>query len=228
MKQFLLFLSFVFLIQTIRAQEIAQITFSGGSTINYFSIVTDGDVLIRISPDGKILEWGTELQSNRNNLYYAPKLQPYLGRVEYYGMEADSVSKGKIKSIGSCQFTYYNAYEDAAKKGKLKTAGRNVFDYYGEYDMKDLQGKLKLFGTQPIQYYTTFDDVAFRGKIRSIGNTTIVYYSSFDDKAIKGKVKSIGPVNYSWYTSFDVNYGPGSLKSMNFRQNIAGIIYIVQ
>jgi hypothetical protein len=60
-----------------------------------------------------------------------------------------------------------------------------------------------------------------------VGNTSITYYSSFDDKLIKGKVKRIGPVSYQWYTSLDL-YGGGGLKSGNYRQNIAGVVYVVQ
>lgn len=224
----ILFIYLALLSKIAFTQDLAQVTFTGGSTISYFTLITDGDVLIRISPEGKIVEWGTEIQSYRNSFYYSPKLQPYMGRVEYYGLEADSISKGKIKTIGNCQFTYYGEYDDVAKRGKLRTAGRNVFDYYSSYDMKDVQGRLKILDARQIQYYSSIDDISFRNKIRSIGSTSITYYSSFDDKAIKGKVKSIGPISYSWYTSLDVNFGPGSLKYNNFRQNIGGITYIIQ
>lgn len=216
------------LVNRAKAQELAQVSFAQGTSLSYYSFVTDGNVLIRVGPEGLVREWGTEEQSLRNNNYYAPRLLPYTGRVEYYGPTADSVSRGKIKSIGSCNFTYYGAYEDAAKAGKLKMVGRNMLDYYSTYENKELKGLLKFIGSQQVAYYSSFDDAAYRGKIKSISNTTITYYSSFDDKAIRGKLKSIGPVTYSWYTSLDINKGPGGLKNGPLRQDIAGIVYILQ
>ena len=32
--------------------------------------------------------------------YYDRKLQPFMGRVEYYGAKDDSIFRGKVKSIG--------------------------------------------------------------------------------------------------------------------------------
>ena len=71
------------------SQELAQVSFSNGTSFNYFSLLTDREVLIRISPEGKILEWGIEVQSMYSGNYYARNLQPYMGRIEYYGSEAD-------------------------------------------------------------------------------------------------------------------------------------------
>ena len=62
------------LLLTSHAQQLAQVTFSGASTFTYFSLITDGNVLIRISPDGRVMEWGTEEQSVRIPNYYTPKL----------------------------------------------------------------------------------------------------------------------------------------------------------
>lgn len=210
------------------SQELAQVSFSGGSSLTYFSLLTDGNVLIRISPDGKIIEWGTEEQSIRGGNYFAPKLQPYPGRIDYYGPEADSISRGKVKSIGSSVITYFQAYETADKVGKVRSVGRLFFDYYGIYDNKLFQGKIKTIGNLSLTYYSAFDDEALRGKLKSVGNTSISYYTSFDDKLIRGKIKTIGGSNYSWYTSIDGRGYGGSLKSGNYRQNIAGVVYILQ
>lgn len=209
------------------AQELSQISFSSGSNLSHLSLLTDREVLIRISEDGKILEWGIEVQSFRINDYYAPRLQPYPGRVEYYGPEADSVSRGKVKSIGSAVITYFEAYETAEKIGKVKSVGRLFFDYFGRYDNKVLQNKIKLIGSLSIDYYSTFDDPALQGKLKAAGSTPITYYSSFDYRFIRGKIKSIGSVNYHWYTSLDRQGYGGGLKSGPLRQYTAGVLYIL-
>lgn len=216
------------LVITATAQELSQVKFSGGSDLSFLSLVTDRDVQIRISPEGRLLEWGTEERSIRSNDYYAPRLQPYPGRVEYYGPEADSVSRGKVKSIGSSAITYFQSYETADKIGKIRSVGRLFFEYYSHYDNKVLQGKVRLIGSLSLDYYSTFDDPSIQGKLKSVGSTVISYYSSFDDKFIRGKVKSIGAVSYSWYTSLDRQGFGGALKSGPYRQNTGGVLYIVQ
>ncbi|HEY6063587.1 MAG TPA: hypothetical protein VIV35_08260, partial [Chitinophagaceae bacterium] len=120
MKRVSLLISFLFLAKGIYAQELSNIIFSGGAALSSFSFRSDQGVIIRISDNGKVLEWGTDPGPGR--YYYDPgKLQPYLGRVEYFGQEYDSVFRGKVKSIGTCTFTYYDKYETATKMGKLKT-----------------------------------------------------------------------------------------------------------
>lgn len=219
-----LFLAFL----SSKAQELSQVAFSGGTTLNYLSLLTDGDVQIRISTDGSIREWGTEVSSYRNNNYYSPKLQPYPGRVEYYGPEADSIARGRVKSIGSAYIMYYGAYEAPYKVGKIRSIGSLQFDYYSNFDNKALQGKIKFIGGLMLDYYSSFENEALVGKLKSVGSTTISYYSSFDDRLIRGKIKSIGSYPYEWYTSVDkVGYG-GGLKSGLFRQNIGNVTYILQ
>ena len=208
------------------SQQLSQVTFSGGQSLNHLSFLTDQGVLIRISDEGKILEWGIEVYSDRFN-YYAPKLQPFMGRIEYYGPESDSVFRGKVKSIGTCSFTYYGSYENDNKPGKLRTIGTAIMDYYSSFDDKAFRGKIKFAGNQLIEYYSSFEEEAFRGKLKTIGNSYIKYYSSFDDKAIRGKVKNIGGVPYEWYNSFDVGR-TGGLKTGMYRQIINGITYIIQ
>lgn len=228
MKKIILLLSFSLAHVISNSQELAQVTFSGGSTFSYFSLITDRTILIRISDQGSLLEWGTEESSFRNNNYYSPKLQPYPGRVEYYTKDADSLSRGKIKRIGSAVFTYYDYYETEERKGKIRSIGSLFFDYYNNFSDKLLRGKIKSIGSIQIDYYASFDNEAIRGKPKTIGSTAITYYTSFDDRLIRGKVKSIGTQQYQWYTSVDkVGYG-GSLKNGAFRQNIGGVTYILQ
>jgi hypothetical protein len=209
------------------SQDIAQVHLSGGTTLTSISILTDYNVLIRISEDGKVLEWGTEEQSMRNNNYYAPRLQPYPGRIDYYGTEADSINRGKVKSIGSSAITYFNNTETDVKRGKIRSIGRLYLDYFDAYDNKAVKGKIRSIGGASFQYYTSFDDQALVGKLKSVGSTMINYYTSFDDKLIRGKVKSIGPISYVWYTSLETQYG-GGLKTGPFRASVGGVIYIIQ
>ena len=210
------------------SQYLSQVTFSGGANLSSIAFMTDQNILIRISIDGKVMEWGTEVQSDRNNNYYAPRLQPYMGRIDYYGLEADSILRGKVKSIGTCLLTYYGQYDMEIKIGKLKSVGNLMLDYYTHYDNADFKGKLRFIGSSVLEYYSSFENEAFRGKLKTLGSSAITYYSSFDDKLIRGKIKSIGTVSYQWYTSLDkIGFG-GGLKTGSFRQNISGVIYIVQ
>ncbi len=228
MRKILLTLTPLFFTIIVFSQQLNQISFAGASTLSYFTFKTDQDVLIRISEDGKLLEWGTEVRSDRNMNYYAPKLQAFMGRVDYYGPEtADSVIRGKVKSIGTCILTYYGAYEKDGKPGKLKTIGSLNLDYYSPFDNIAFRGKLRFAGTLVFEYFTSLDNEAFRGKLKSAGSTKIQYHSSFDDKLIQGKIKSIGAVKYDWGTSLDPRQ-KGVLKSGNYRQNINGIIFILR
>jgi hypothetical protein len=227
MKKIIALVIILFVSNFCIAQEIAQVQLSGGATLSSFAILTDYDVLIRISEDGKVLAWGTEVQSSRNSNYYSPQLQPYPGRIDYYGVEADSINRGKVKSIGSSVITYFNSTETDLKKGKIRSIGRLYLDYFDGYDNKAIKGKLRSIGGTNLQYYTSFDDQALVGKLKAVGNTMLVYYSSFDDKLIRGKIKAIGPISYTWYTSLETQYG-GGLKSGPFRTSIGGVVYVIQ
>ena len=208
------------------SQDLSQVVFSGGANLSSFAFLSDQGVLIRITEDGRIVEWGVEVYSNRYN-YYAPRLQPFMGRIDYYGPEADSIFRGKVRNIGTCTFTYYNAYEKDSKPGKLRSIGTQILDYYSDFDNVAFRGKLKFIGNNLVEYYTSFEDEFLRGKLKSIGNTFFKYYTSFDDKAIRGRIRSIGGIEYKWYTSFDVGR-TGALQSGNYRQIINGITYILQ
>ncbi|MGC4034974.1 MAG: hypothetical protein QM764_03360 [Chitinophagaceae bacterium] len=210
------------------SQQLSQIAFANASTLSYFSFTTDQSILLRISEDGTLKEYGTELASERATNYYSPKLQPYMGRIDYFGNEADSSFKGKIKSIGTCYFTYYGAFEVEEKRGKLKTIGRTTLDYYTRFDNPAFKGKLKSAGSYNFDYYSISENDAVKGKLKTVGITRIVYNSTFDDKLIQGKVKSIGSVSYDWGKSTDAQGYGGALKSGSYRQNVDGITYILR
>ncbi|MBD0365243.1 MAG: hypothetical protein M3342_13375 [Bacteroidota bacterium] len=225
MKKFFTIIPILLLATVAYSQKLSQVRFENSTNLSYFSFLTDQGVLIRVSVDGKVLEWGTEVMSDRGN-YYAPKLQPFMGRVEYYGAESDTTSKGKVKSIGSSFLSYYGAYEEGSKRGKLKALGSLQFDYYSNYDEKNLQGKLKMIGTYFLEYYGQFENEAVRGKLKSIGNMPITYYSPFEDRYNAGKLKSIGTVSYAWYSEYD--RAKGALKSNNYRATVGGITFVLQ
>ncbi len=207
-----------------RSQELSHVAFTGGTTFASFSFTTDQQVIIKITNDGKVLEWGTEMDPRRLN-YRPGKLEPFMARVDYYGDEADTLSRGKVKSIGTCIITYYGPYETPVRAGKIKTIGHLILDYYSNYENAAYQGKLQTAGSTLFTYYGSYENEAIQGKLKSVGRSQIVYYSTFDDKSIKGKIKSIGGSAYIWYTSND-QY-KGALRSGSLRQVINGVTYYI-
>ncbi len=208
------------------SQELSQVIFTGGATLSSFSFITDQQIIIKISADGKVIEWGTEWEPQRYN-YYPGKLLPYMGRVEYYGPEYDSVLRGKIKSIGTCSLAYYGASEMDTKIGKLRSVGRVTLDYYSSYENAAYKGKLQYAGNVSFTYYPSYENEAYTGKLKSVNTTPITYYSTFDDKSIQGKVKSIGSVPYTWYSTNKGSIFQGTPQYTPAAQNINGVVYIV-
>ena len=209
------------------AQQLSQVSFLNGLNLTHFSVRTDQDVLIRISDDGKILEWGTEMLAKQGN-YYAPKLQPFLARTDYYDAYADSAFRGNVKSIGTAYISYYGNYDEDHKRGKIKSIGSLLFDYSSRHDEKTLQGKLKFVGNLTLEYYRPYEHESIRGKLKSIGSTLITYYTPFDDKYNSGKLKSIGPVPYKWYSPINNIYNRGGLLTNNYRQLVGGVLYVLR
>ncbi len=166
--------AFIFCLINLNAysQKLAQMAFSDGSTFSYFSFIVDQDILIRISDDGRLIEWGREIQSLRSD-FYATKLEPYLGRVEYYEHESDSAIRGKVRSIGSISITYYRSYETETNVGKLRTIGSQLLDYYTSFENETIRGKLQFIGGFTLTYYPIYEDEGFRGKLKSLGSTAI-------------------------------------------------------
>jgi hypothetical protein len=180
MRRLFTAITLLLLINSAFSQKLSQVTISGGTTFSYFSFLTSQGILLRITDEGKLTEWGTELLSDRGN-YYDPKLQPYLGRIEYYGQEADSAFRGKVRTIGTCNFTYYGHLDEVTKVGKLKSVGTLLLDYYSNFDNAAYKGKLRFIGSLVIEYYSLVDDEAYRGKLKSIGGSPITWYSTFDE-----------------------------------------------
>ncbi|MEO8710547.1 MAG: hypothetical protein ABI405_00420 [Parafilimonas sp.] len=220
--------AFLFLFFRGYSQQLSQVSFTQASVFSWFSLLTNQNILIRISDGGKILEAGTEESSNHYRNYFAPKLLPYAGVINYYEHQHDSTLNGKIKNIGTCYFTYYAASDFPERIGKLKSAGSLSFDYYAKNEDALIGGRIKTIGTTAITYYTSFENEALKGKLSAVGNISIVYYTSFDNQFLKGKLKSIGPYNYKWITRFSGDQFVSYLKTGNQRQLINGITYIPQ
>lgn len=208
------------------SQQIGQVSFSNASSLSYFSFLTDQGVLIRVSEDGKILEWGTEVLSDRYN-YYAPRLQPFMGRIEYYGPNDDSLFRGKLKSIGTCFITYYDTFQVKSKVGKLKSIGRLQLEYFEDYEDNMQKGKIKAVGALTIDYYRSYENESLRGKLKLVCSTPITYYTVFDDKVNAGKLRAVGSAAFSWYSLGDRPDSRGALKSNNSRVNVSGVTYIL-
>ena len=226
MKPFFI-IALLIIFSAAQSQKLSQVTFSGASTLSHFSLRTDQDVLIRISDDGKLMEWGSEVKALRSE-YYAPKLQPFMGRVDYYGQETDSAFRGKVKGIGTTIITYYGSFEEPTRVGKIRSIGSASLDYYSHFENASVRGKLRTIGNHVFEYYSSFENEAFRGNLKSINNNRIVYFSSFDDRMLRGKIKSIGSVNYDWYSSLDRPGMGGSLKNGIYRRDIGGVTYILR
>jgi hypothetical protein len=218
-------LPLLFLALCTHSQELTHVAFSGASTLSSIAFTTDQQVIVKVTADGKVLEWGTEWDPRRYN-YTPGKLEPFMGRVDYYGQEApDSSLRGKVKSIGTCILTYYGSYDIETKRGKLKSIGHTMLDYYSNYENEAYRGKIQTAGSILFTYFGSYENEAIQGKLKSVNNTQIVYYSTFDDKSIKGKLKSIGMYNYIWYTSNDQYRG--ALKSGLLKPNVNGVTYYI-
>lgn len=225
-KPFVVVTSILISCKVLHSQQLSQVTFNRGATLSYFSFSTNQGVLIRLSDEGKILEWGMEILSDRGN-FYAQKLQPFMGRVEYYGAKDDSIFRGKVKSIGACYITYYDTFQVKSKVGKIKSIGNAQLDYFEDYEDKTLKGKLKTAGVLSLDYYRSYENESLRGKLKSVGSTPITYYTVFDDKLNAGKLKTVGNATFTWYSLGDRPDMKGALKSNNYRQVVSGITYIV-
>lgn len=226
MKRSFVLLAYFLIYSAANSQTLKFVSFSQGSEFLSLAFITSQKTIIKISQDGNVQEWGIETEPGR--FYSEPaKLQPYMGRVEYYEKQFDSILNGKIRSIGVTSITYYGSTENAALVGKVKSMGNILFNYYIEPGNETMRGKIKSAGQKNITFYNSYENEAYRGKIKSIGGTQITYYSTFDDKSIRGKLKSIGSSIYTWYTSLDKQGYQGSLKSGKQYQMVEGVNYII-
>jgi hypothetical protein len=228
MKKLFFITGLMLLLTPAFAQKLAQIIVTNSNNSNIISFLVDETVMVNITPDGKIIEWGVE-NSLRSKYYYPypAKLDKYMGKEEYYPTTANDGSREKIKYIGSTVITYYSSDDNEKWTGKLKTIGPIFFDYYASYEDTLMRGKIKNAGAVPFTWYGSFDDAAYKGKLKSVGSTSLTYYSSFDDKAFRGKIKSIDRQSFVYYSSYDRKDYSGSLKTGYRILLFGGIKYFV-
>jgi hypothetical protein len=193
-------------------QRVAKITIDNSGNSDIISFLVDETVIVNMSKDGRIIDWGIENNTLRTNIYPA-MLEKYMGKEEYYPPTDNEGYRGKVKYIGRTAFTYYTSDDDKSLRGKVKTIGTNVLDYYMPYDDPAFKGYLKDAGPVSFTYYRTFDNEAYKGKIKSVGGTTLAYYGTFEDKAYQGKIKNIDRSIFTYYSSYDRKEYRGILKT---------------
>jgi hypothetical protein len=207
------------------AQKIAKINITNAGTTESFTIGLDENVILNVSPDGNLINYGVDYFSEKIANY--SRLEKYNGRIEMYNTTDDKSYQGKLKYIGRTGVTYYASYEDESLRGKIKSIGSLVFTYYQPFEDALLKGKIKSIGVNQIGFYNSFDNDALRGKLRAVGSTSLNYYSSFDNEAFRGKIKSIGSVNFTYYPSYDRQFA-GGMKTGNQTQNVGGITFLIR
>ena len=215
-----------FLLTPAFAQNIAQITIDNRGKEDIITFLVDESVVVNITKDGKIIDWGTEYTTPQTGVY--PRLEKYMGREEYYPSTDNEAYRGKVKYIGRTLFTYYTSDDNEALKGKVKIIGTNLLDYYTDYDDAAFKGYLKNTGSFSITYYSSFNDEFYKGKIKSVGNTMLSYYGVIDDKAYRGKIKSIDRNLFTYYSSFDRREFSGSMKTGSPMISSGSIKYIIK
>ena len=228
MRRYCLLIFSLLLLITVHAQQLGQVTFSGASVFSWFTVITSQNVLVRISADGHLLEYGTEEQSLYNNGYFSPKLRPFGGATGTYANDPDTALNGKIKNIGVCYITYYSTKDYPEKVGKIKSVGNLTFDYHRSYEDVLFAGKISSIGSSVIAWYGSQDNEAYKGKLKNVGNAAISYYSSFDQATLKGKLKNIGNYPLQWTTSFAGSQLNSYLKTGNQRPLVDGVSYVLQ
>jgi hypothetical protein len=225
MKIIFFLISFSCWYNLINAQRISKVTLNGMGITNIITISTDDNAVINISPDGNVVNYGTEYFSEKITNY--SRLEQYSGRIDLYTNTDDKLLVGKLKYLGRTPVTYYASYDVEDLRGKIKTIGNVGFNYYMQYDDAVIKGFIKSIGAQQLTYYTSFDNVALKGKLKSLGSTNLSYFNSYDDKAYAGKVKTIGQISFTYYPSYDRQFA-GGMKTGNYLQNVAGVNYVIQ
>ncbi len=226
MTKIYLGLILTFLIAPVSAQNLAQITIDNRGNNDIITFLVDGTIVVNISKDGKIIDWGTEYTSPVTGMY--PRLEKYMGREEYYPDADNEAYRGKVKYIGRTLVTYYTSADNEGLKGKVKSIGPNVLDYYRDYDDVAFRGNLKSAGPVTFTYYSSFEDQSYKGKIKSVGSTRLTYYGSTDDKAYSGKIKNVDRNIFTYYSSYDRKEYSGMMKTGSQVLSSGGLKFIIR
>ncbi|MGI8582321.1 MAG: hypothetical protein ACR2KX_08990 [Chitinophagaceae bacterium] len=228
MKKLLFLAWLTFLLSSAFGQRLTQLVLTNNINSNIISFLVDETVILNITRDGKIIDWGVESITRRIiNYNYPAKLDKYMGKEEYYPATDNEAFQGKIKYIGRTALTYYSSDENETLRGKLKSIGSIMFEYYAAYEDEAFRGNIKNAGPILFAYFGSFDDAAYKGKLKIVGPAAITYYSTFDDKAFRGKVKSIGRQSFVYYSSYDRREFSGTLKTGSPILYVNGIKYFI-
>ncbi len=227
MKKIYLFVLSTTLVLNTFSQRLSKVIISGNGSTSVFSFLLNENVVLNISQDGSIAEWGVDRYAGRPVDYIQRKLEGFGGRVDYYNEKDDSAFRGKIKFIGTTQIKYFASYDRVELIGKIKSVGPINFDYYTMLDDAMLTNKVKSIGSANINYYSSFENAAIKGKIKSYGSVSMTYYNSLDDKAFAGKIKTLGSSSFTYYGSQERTYSPGSVKLGNQIQVVNGVHFFV-
>jgi hypothetical protein len=223
MKKIFLLLSLIFIGSMSFSQNLSRVTITESGNIEKLSFGLRENVLLNISKEGNIIDWGIERYAGQTFERNPGRLDPYQGRVEYYNESENEAFRGKVKSIGGIIITYYASFDMETMAGKVKSVGPNKFEYYQKFENDAYKGNIKTAGTTNFTWYSSYDNAAFSGKPKSIGQSAIGYYTNMDDVAFRGKIKNIGTSNYSYYSSVDQKEFRGRLRNGNNLQVINGV-----
>lgn len=228
MKKILFTISAALLLAPAFAQSVFKITLNSSGQTEAIAFEVEPNIIVNVSPEGNIVNWGYDVFKDRGGENFTGQLQPYVGRVDYYGPTDDEAIRGKIKSIGRTNITWYMSYENDAFIGKIKSIGTSMFTYYDPFEDASVKGKIKSVGGTQVGWYNSFNNEALRGKLQSFGSTQLSYYPSTDDKAYKGKIKSIGGNTFTYYSSFDRAEYRGQMKTGSQVYMSGGVKYFVR
>ncbi len=226
MKRLTFFIFFSLLLLPAISQRLAMVTIDNRGNADMISFLIDETVLLNITKDGYIKDWGIENTTIRNNIYPG-RLDKYMGKEEFYPPSENEAYRGKVKYIGRTLISYYTASDGEALKGKVKTVGNSFFNYYTDYDDAAFKGNLKTAGSTNFTYYSSFDNQSYKGKIKAVGGVTLQYYGTIDDKAFQGKIKNIDRNTYTYYSSYDRREYQGMRKTGSQSVASGGIKFFI-
>ncbi len=227
MKRMLLLLVGATFSLLVKAQTISKVVVGNTGAFEKVTFDVGEYVMLNLSKEGSIISWGIDhyLGQMEN---YQDKLDPYNGRVEYYGPNDNEAFRGKIKYMGRTYITYYASYDYEILRGKVKSIGNITLDYNQSFEDEAFRGNLKNIGQSAVTWYPSSENAALAGKLKSIGNTTLTYYPSFEDKAFRGKIKSIDRTSFTYYSSLERIEYRGAMKTGSTIIFANGIKYYVK
>ena len=112
MKKLFYLIVLTLLVENGFSQKLNKVTISNNGKNVVITMLLDQNVVLNISQDGTIVDWGVDKYVDRRADYYERSLEKFEGRVENYKDNDNEAYKGKIKFIGGVQIKYFDSYED--------------------------------------------------------------------------------------------------------------------